>query len=367
MKKKILFLLGGGVYPYVVGGMEIFNYFLIRELRNWFDVSVFAEKDFDYDGVNRIESWRIRPEKIFKPLQLLFYRIFHRDDIIVVICFAEAHWLIWFLYGLVIRVTRTKSVAIIHHGGIIPRGNFFALKSFFRAMNCVVAVSKEIKNNYDNAFGVECVEIPPLVPFDKSSLSKFQCRIKYGIPQDASVICMVGGIKSLKNPDTLVDAMAAMTDEEICIYNPYALYAGSGDMEKELVSKARELGLYDRIVFLGNVPKNEVKDVMKSSDVYLISSDSEGTSISLLEAMFNGMPIIASKAPGISDMVRNNVDCLMFDVKNHMQLKNCILKIFSSKNLSDKLSVCAADHYNKLYLYEDMLNSYISLFQNCDG
>lgn len=361
MKNKVLFILGDGVYPFKTGGMEVFNFYLIRELRQFFNISYLAGHKLEYDECMYHHIHTIRPAKFVFPLQILWHFLTHPSEKKTVISFSSAHWFIWWMYSLIIRLFRIKSIAVIHYGKTVPQEHPSAYKAFFHSQKTVVAVSDDIKRNYDNAFGTNCVVLPPLVPFEHSSLSTKECREKYGIPHNANVICMVGSIKGMKNPDTLIEAISKMTKEELSVYNPFALYAGNGAMLEELKEETEILEISDRVKFLGNVPKEEVKDVMKASDIYLIASDFEGTSVSMLEAMFNKMPILSSRAPGLKDMVREDIDALMFETRNAEQLKSLIIKASSHQGLTTKLSQSANTRYIEKYSYSAMINEYRDL------
>lgn len=358
--RKLLFVLGDGVYPYRTGGMEIFNFYLIRALKDSFEILVLG-KPIDIDGVKSRRLLKLRPEKVFVPLQLLLFLITHPAVKKVVFSFAEAHWLVWWLYALFVKLVRCEAVVVIHHGGVVPKGHFRAYRFFFQAMKKVIAVSDEIKRNYDGAYGIKCEVIYPLVPFRKPTDDKSFFRKQFGIPEDANVVTMVGSLKPLKNPQTLLEAIARMDTGERALFRPFAVFAGGGPMMKDLKKQAEELGIDDFVKFLGIVPKENVADVLVMSDIYLIASDSEGTSVSLLEAMYNEVPIISADAPGLSDMLHDKEDCLMFGVRDSGQLKNCMMNILSNPSEATRRVGNAKSLYCKKYDYQNMIKSYLRI------
>ena len=78
MNKKALFVIGNGVYPHVVGGMEIFNYYLLRSIRHRVRITCFAAREYDFDGIEYIKSFNLRPSKFLFPMQLFFCLLIHR-------------------------------------------------------------------------------------------------------------------------------------------------------------------------------------------------------------------------------------------------------------------------------------------------
>ena len=214
--KKILFSIGDGIYPYRVGGMEVFNYYLIKNLRNRFCIYYAASKKFDFDNVRILKtSSKIKPIKITFPLQLFFILLCHPSIKCAVFSYSASHWIIWKLNTLICQLLRTRYVVVIHHGKEPPTEKQKAYFNFFHHAKKVIAVSPDIKKNFDRQFQLNCNVIYPLVPFEESASSKQELRQQYGIPQDAKVICMVGTIKQMKNPDTVIKAGANVYwDEE---------------------------------------------------------------------------------------------------------------------------------------------------------
>ena len=76
MKSQIHFVLGAGVYPYLTGGMEIFNYYLIQTLHNNFKISYTSYFRLNYEGVKFKRCLPIKPTKYLFPIQLFFHLLF---------------------------------------------------------------------------------------------------------------------------------------------------------------------------------------------------------------------------------------------------------------------------------------------------
>lgn len=361
MMPKVLFHICDGIYPSVVGGMEIFNYFLIKNLAKNDGAYVFSSRPYDFNGVEWIKYRRIHPTKIFDGVQLFFALLRHRDIETVAFSYSEAHWLLWYINMLAVRLAGRKYISIIHHGRVPSSENVKQYGEFLRHSENVIAVSDDIKKNYDSVFGIDCTVIPPLIPFGLSKLSRADCRKRYGIPDDASVFCQVGTIKKMKNPQTVVEALSLFSEEELEKYNPHVVFAGKNCMRDSLQLLIREKGLESRVHFLGSIPVEDVRNIMRMSDLYLIASDYEGTSVSLLEAMYNAMPILASDVRGINDMVSDRESALLFSVNDANDLKNVLLKMLNSQKLRISLGERAKSVYSVKYDYPLILDAYRKL------
>ena len=362
--EKILFVLGGNVYPYNVGGMEVFNYYLIQALRKQFTISYNAYWPLNISGIKFKRSFHIKPVKFFFPIQLFIHLLLEKDIKKVVFSYSAAHWIVWNLYRKICKVLNRKYYIVIHYGDVTPNIHEKSYEYFFKDAEAVIAVSEDIKKNYDKKYGLNCKVIYPLVPFALSPLSKKELRIKYHLPIEARIICMVGSVKGMKNPDTILRTIHLFTERERQDYHFHVVFAGSGSLIDKLKKMSVDYGIENCVTFLGNIPKDEVRDIYKLSDFYLIASDFEGTSVSLLEAMFNRMPIIASRVPGITNTIKEDDECLMFSVQNAEELKQCILSYILYPELADRLSLNAYEHYVREYNYANVISSYSEILSS---
>lgn len=362
MKQKLHFIIGRGVYPQRVGGMEVFNYYFIKALKEKFYISYQSTIPYNFDGPKWSRTFAVKPTKLLSPLQVLLYLLFHPSVKKVVISFSEAHWLIWYLYTKIATLLHRDYYAIIHFGKSTPTEKFNVYKKFFEKAKKVIAVSHDIKKNYDNKYGINCEVQFPLVPFSEHSGSKEELCKTYNIPADAKIVCMVGSIKDMKHPETILDAISTFNSKEMAQHNPHIVYAGIGNMIESLKEKAKKYGIEERVHFLGFVPKEEVNKVFKMSDIYIIASDFEGTSVSLLEAMFNKKPIIASDAPGINDMITNGESGLLFKTGNTNEVKEHLITYFTQPEIAAKLSQGAYKVFETKYSYNKMIDNYERIF-----
>jgi len=120
-------------------------------------------------------------------------------------------------------------------------------------------------------------------------------RRELGIPADAFVIGTVARLDRQKRLDRLLDAMALLPKEIHCII------AGSGDQGHELVTKSTALGLAGRVHFAGE--RDDIGDVDSSLDVYVVASDREGHSNSMIEAMSWRVPVVSTPVSGAEDSI----------------------------------------------------------------
>lgn len=128
-------------------------------------------------------------------------------------------------------------------------------------------------------------------------IQRFIRPVKDITGQDRFVVTMVAGLRVEKDHETLLKAMTLLPDN-------YSLQiVGSGDKEPALKSLCTELGLDDRVTFMG--VRMDVPDILEHSDVIVLSSHWEGLSLSSIEGMASGRPFIASDVDGLREVVKD--------------------------------------------------------------
>lgn len=147
----------------------------------------------------------------------------------------------------------------------------------------------------------EVVYIPgvgiDLNKFRNVTLDKEAKRCELGVPAGAVMLLSVGELNRNKNHETVIRAVAQ-------IPNVYYIIAGKGGLQNHLQQVIEELGLSNRVKLLGF--RDDVGKLMKSADVFVMPSFREGLSVALMEAMACGLPCVASKIRGNTDLIDSN-------------------------------------------------------------
>ncbi|MBK7967004.1 MAG: glycosyltransferase family 4 protein [Bacteroidetes bacterium] len=147
---------------------------------------------------------------------------------------------------------------------------------------------------------------------------------------------LVGNLSALadhKDFPTFLKVAKKVADENPMVH---FVIAGSGD-EKELIEKfIEENNLSSRIHLIGF--RKDITKVMKSLDVFLITSKTEGLGTIVLEAFAAGIPVVATHAGGIPELVSDQVTGLLREVGDVEGLTNAVHLILSNHELRNNLS-----------------------------
>ncbi len=129
------------------------------------------------------------------------------------------------------------------------------------------------------------------------------------LPLDKKIYLNVAELIKRKNHETAIRAFYK-ADLEDSIY----IICGDGQLEENLKSLVRELKIEDKIIFLGF--RKDVAEIYKISDFFLFPSYQEGLSISLLDAIAAGIPVIVSNIRGNVDIVSPKINGLIYDAND---------------------------------------------------
>ena len=109
---------------------------------------------------------------------------------------------------------------------------------------------------------------------------------------ESFIIISVGRLENVKDPVALLDAFAQTADAKSRL-----VYIGAGSLESDLAERVTALGLENRILLTGLIPRDEVFMRCASADVFVSTSHGEGLPVAVMEAMASRCPVILSDIP----------------------------------------------------------------------
>lgn len=116
-----------------------------------------------------------------------------------------------------------------------------------------------------------------------------------GVPIDSKLVLFVGNLLPVKNPTFLMEAMSKVSADLVLV--------GAGPLEASLRQLATNLGMAERVRFLGGLPAPEVARWMNAADVLCLSSHNEGLPNVVIESLASGLPVVATAVGGIGELV----------------------------------------------------------------
>jgi len=350
------------LYPDITGGAEIFNYYLIKEISKLYPVNLICNSDPCIDGVKFFRIKPLKPIRFFYPFQLLYslYKSSKKSSAIYT-SFMRASWLVYFPILIHSCLYKIPYSFTIHGGGMIKWKFKIPYLLFFRNAHEITGVSYGICDEYKKRTGIHITYLPPLIPFFTTNLSSLFLRSKYNLPPDKKIILFVGSLKTLKNPLNILKALQILGREYIEQNNLIMVFAGDGVLKDEIIKYAQNINISDYVFMLGNVAIECIHELYSLSDYYIISSSFEGTPIALLEAMFNGLPILASDAPGINNILKHNETAILYKTEDINELAAGLKHITTFSDKADLIKQNAKKYFNQHFNYNKIINEYIKV------
>jgi glycosyltransferase involved in cell wall biosynthesis len=182
-------------------------------------------------------------------------------------------------------------------------------------------------------------------------------RSSLGIDDGSFVFCCVARLRAIKNHKALLSAFARVRQQA----DAHLLLAGDGELRGELEGLARDLKIARQTHFLGE--RDDVASVLATSDAFVLSSFSEGTPFSLLEAMAAGLPVIATAVGGIPEIVRDGTEGLLVPPGSVDALYGAMARMISGADARVSMARAARQRAIQKFDARVMVQSYLTTYE----
>lgn len=177
------------------------------------------------------------------------------------------------------------------------------------------------------------------------------------IPADAKVLGTISRLDPIKNQPMMIEAFAEVLKSHP---NTYLLIVGDGPERQKLETLCKTLKVENKVLFTGF--KVNPQRYFNIIDIFLLSSLSEGTSMTLLEAMAFEKPSVVTDVGGNPEIVVDGETGLVTPTKNSDQFSASINKLLSTSDLEKLLGIAAKDRYSKIFTANAMTNKYSNIY-----
>jgi glycosyltransferase involved in cell wall biosynthesis len=152
---------------------------------------------------------------------------------------------------------------------------------------------------------------------------------------NGATIAFAGRLTAQKSLGRAIEAVAAADDVQLVI-------AGDGPDRAPLELRARELGVADRVRFLGPQSRERVVELLRAADATILSSSWENFPHTVVEALAVGTPVLAMEAGGVAEVVRDGVNGLLVPAGDTRALGEAVRRYFADAGLRERLRAGAA-------------------------
>jgi glycosyltransferase involved in cell wall biosynthesis len=176
--------------------------------------------------------------------------------------------------------------------------------------------------------GVDLCDYPPLTPDMRA-----EARSALGFPLGTKLVGTVARLHPSKGIDDLIKAAARVLAR---VPDTRFLVVGDGKQRAALKRLTDELGLAERVLFLGE--RHDVPFLLAGLDLFVLSSREEGMGIALLEAMASGIPVVATAVGGVVEAVEDTVSGLLVPRGDVDRLAESIISMLNTPELAAEMA-----------------------------
>jgi glycosyltransferase involved in cell wall biosynthesis len=270
-------------------------------------------------------------------------------------------------------VTGKKNVAKIATAGRIPRlrrrlmGKLILF--LFQQSDAIICMTDEIQKELVDirTTSVAVQRITNGVNGDRFSPmpteQKISCRRRSDIRDGDKVVLFSSRLVPRKGLDILLDAWPEIMKE----YPESRLFiVGSGvdqpDSTEEQMQKKVAKENLTNVHFLGETSATE--HYLGMADLFVFPSRQEGFPNALLEAMAVGLPIVATRIGGVTDIVQENETAILFESENSNDLAGRIISCLSRPDLAEKMGKLARQYVLSHYSFDSIATKYVDLYRD---
>ena len=255
------------------------------------------------------------------------------------------------LAGIRVRVHTVHNVAKKENDKIAR----IAAKIFYKFCHVVpVALSDEIKTTILEEYRLPSEKVPVIL--NGIDLTRCIPKKSYEII-DKLKILHIGRFSEQKNHKGLIQAFKIFHDE---YPNSELQLIGEGDLLASIQEMVKLNNLQDCVKFLGL--KKNVYTYLHDADIFILPSLYEGIPMTLIEAMGTGLPVIATKVGGVSDMIMNKENGMLCDLDS-MSIFKQLQILLNDKALREHCGKTALKISDK-YSSEKMAENYLAIYRD---
>jgi len=235
-------------------------------------------------------------------------------------------------------------------------------RDFSNRCNVVVAPSLLVAD-YLRQIGIKTsiVKIPTGIDMDEfKELDRNWLKNNYGVRSEEKVLLFVGRLGKEKNVAFLLKSFQTVLKH---IPDCRLVLVGKGPLEEYLRQLCRQQGIRDKVIFTGELSRQQIVHCYASADLFVFPSVTETQGLVIGEAKATGLPVVAVRAFGPAEMVMHGEDGLLTD-PSLASFTNAILELLENRNLHESMSRKALENAKEISsakCADDMLMVYQEL------
>lgn len=229
----------------------------------------------------------------------------------------------------------------------ILRCNFRKADILLSTSNCMASEASLYTNKKFGItpFGIDVDKFVPIAPFKG---------------KDEFVVATVKNLAHVYGVDTLIEAFALVCGK-MPGKNIRLLIAGGGEIAPH-EARCNELGIADKVTFLGKVPNDTIPELLANVDVFAALSRKESFGVAALEAMSCGKPVVVSDADGFKEIIEDGKDGFIVPKENPEAAADKILSLLNDSELMANVGRAARESVVAKYSWRVSVDTMMDIY-----
>jgi glycosyltransferase involved in cell wall biosynthesis len=184
-----------------------------------------------------------------------------------------------------------------------------------------------------------------------------ELRAQWGIADDEQVVTLVARLVPIKRVDRFLQVARLLIGQQTTRF----VVVGDGELREELAGSADALALGDRLVWAGF--RRDMPEVCFASDVIMLTSDNEGTPVSLIEAQAAAVPVVGTDVGGVRSAVLDGETGTLGAPEDIPGLAAAAGRILDDPDLAGRMSAAGRRHAASAFTIERLVDDHDRLYR----
>jgi glycosyltransferase involved in cell wall biosynthesis len=180
--------------------------------------------------------------------------------------------------------------------------------------------------------------------------------------QTEPIVCSIGDLIAIKGHHALIRAIALVAKAHPAVRLEII---GTGPERENLATLAHELGVVDRIAFLGRRSRQQVADALRHCSVFALPSRYEGLGCVYLEAMAAEKPVIACYGQGITEIVQNGGNSFLVEPDNAEQIAAALFKLLENSSVRERMGAAGRRTVLQGLTMQHQARRLVEVYEDC--
>jgi len=198
--------------------------------------------------------------------------------------------------------------------------------------------------------GIDCCSMNP-------EIDKRAKRQELGLSETCRIIGTAARLNSIKNIQMMLRALKLVLQQ---VPDTFLVIAGQGEEEERLRTMSLELGIADQVKFIGL--RFDLSEIYQLFDIFLLTSFSEGISVTLLESMASGIPSIVTDVGGNREVVVDRETGYLVSVDDDQLMAQRVCELQQDFDKASRVGFAARDRVISEFSVQKMMDAYCELY-----